>query len=358
MEKLLIMLGYSNQLEEKNKLAFIMAGVGLSQLLLFLIFYIIIAKSSLLVVETLVIIIMYLLVFVFLKKKYYTAAKALAVIALMIQVFLLVILWFPAETYFTFFFFLVPPISFFILDIEDPTELKVLIFLNSLAAIVVLLSSIIWPLELIELENEYIIVLRIMSTISTLVTEILVFYFYANSLAKTHAELRLLANTDALTNVSNRRVLFEQGEKLVSIHAKYRKTFTLMILDIDHFKEVNDKYGHPAGDVVLKEISKIISENIRKEDLVCRYGGEEFAVLYKNMDQNHRENIETIKKKVKDHKFMVDEESYLKLTFSAGVVTCNEDVVHFDELVKKADALLYQAKTSGRDQIVYDKNTI
>ncbi len=241
------------------------------------------------------------------------------------------------------------------MDIDNAKERKVLILLNLLVAVVLLMSGIFEPYELIELEAHYVMILRVMSIVSTIFTEVLVFYFYAVSLARTHSELRLLANTDALTNISNRRVLFEQGEKFTCIYEKYDKTFSLMILDIDHFKRINDEYGHPAGDKVLKEISTVISENVRKEDLVCRYGGEEFAILFKNMGHENRSSIENIKNKIKEHLFTINEDTSISLTFSAGVVTYNSKVTSFDELVKKADALLYEAKRTGRDKIIYDK---
>ena len=354
MKNFLRFIGYSKQLEEKNKIAYILAAISLSQLIVFMIFYIFIVKSLPLITETVIIVILYLLVFVLLKKKTFVFAKLLVVLGLIIQVTLLVYIWFPHETYFLLFFFLVPPISFFILDIRNSKEKMLLVFLNSFAAIALLLSGVIKPLELIELGDEYILIIKEMSIVSTIFTEILVFYFYAVSLAKTNSELRLLANTDALTNISNRRVLFEQGEMLANIYSKYEKTFTLMILDIDHFKIINDKYGHPAGDSVLKEISSVISENIRKEDFVCRYGGEEFAIIFRNLTQENYKNIENIKNTMNSHLFNVGDGKYTSLTFSAGVATYNAKMLSFDELVKRADTLLYEAKKLGRNYIKYE----
>lgn len=356
MEKLLDIMGYSKKLDEKIKFTYILNGIGLSQLILFMFFYVLVAKSILLFTESVVVLIAYLIAFYLLKKKRYLSGKSLPMMAMTLQVALLVFVWFPAETYFVFYFFLIPPMSFFVLDIHEPSDRKMLVFLNSLTVVLLMLSSVVSPLELITLNEKYILLLRMMSVASTVGVEILFFYFYASSLAKTYSELKMLANTDALTNMANRRALFEQGAMLVSIHAKYGKAFTLMILDIDHFKLVNDQYGHPAGDEVLKEMSRIISENIRKGDLVCRYGGEEFAVLYKNMDQDHRQSIENIKKKINAHRFSIAEGVHVSLTFSAGVITYNANVGSFDELVRKADALLYEAKESGRNRIIFDEN--
>lgn len=356
MKNFLSILGYSKQLEEKNKITYVIATIASVQLLFFMLLYIFIVGYLPLIVETTFIIVIYVIVFVLLKNKVYIMAKSLILTGLIIQVVFLVYIWFPHETYFLLFFFLVPPITFFIMDIRNLIEKKLLIFLNSFTAITLLLSVVIKPLEIIELDEHYVIILKVMSIFSTIFIEVLVFYFYAISLAKTHAELRLLANTDALTNISNRRVLFEQGEMLACIYTKYEKTFTLMILDIDHFKLINDKYGHPAGDSVLKEISDVISQNIRKEDLVCRYGGEEFAILFKNMTHDNHKTIENIRQIMNDHLFTVGEGIFTSITFSAGVVTYSEEFGGFDELVKRADTLLYEAKTLGRNIVRYDEN--
>lgn len=267
---------------------------------------------------------------------------------------MLVYVWFPHETYFILYFFIVPPSSFFIFDIENSVEKKILIGINVLAAGLALVFGLLKPLELISLTSEQVVVFRAMSIISTVFTEILVFYFYASSLAKTHRELKVLANTNALTRIANRRVLFEQGELMMGIFTKYQKPFTLMILDIDHFKQINDQYGHPAGDKVLIELTKVISENIRKEDLVSRYGGEEFAVIFRNMDSESRHIITNIKDKLDAFQFSVNDTVKISLTISAGVATCHGRERKFEDIVKRADDLLYKAKQTGRNKIVFD----
>lgn len=163
----------------------------------------------------------------------------------------------------------------------------------------------------------------------------------------------LLANTDALTNSFNRRRLFEIGEELFNIYKKHNHGFSLMILDIDHFKRINDTYGHPVGDEVLREVSNLIEKSIRREDLLCRYGGEEFAILFKNLEGSKRETIEAIKDRIGKHSFVISDDIVIELTISAGVVSSSDEITDFDDLVKKADALLYMAKQSGRNRIQY-----
>ena len=106
-----------------------------------------------------------------------------------------------------------------------------------------------------------------------------IFYRYTIDLSEKQNELRYLANTDPLTKVANRRVLFEQGEKEVYLAHKYAYEFTLIQLDIDCFKSINDSYGHPVGDEVLIKLTQVIRNHIRRKDTFSRHGGEEFAII-------------------------------------------------------------------------------
>lgn len=355
MQKLLELIGYTADLEKEHKFAYVIAAIGSFQLMTFLAFYMYVIQVPLLTVQTIVVLIAYLSTFYYFKKKHYVVGKAIIILGITIQVTLLVFVWFPKETHFVYYFFIVPPGSFFIFDFEIKKERNYLIVLNALITILLVASEMIAPMECIYLEDHYIHFLSILTVISTICIEILVFYFYASNLSRTHKELKLLANTDALTNISNRRVLFEQGEALFHICHKYNKSFALMILDIDYFKKINDQYGHPAGDEVLKELTQLISNHIRKEDLFCRYGGEEFAVLLKNVHGEYQNIIETLKHLIEEHAFQVNEDTFVELTVSIGVVACKERFRSFDELVNKADAMLYQAKETGRNKIVYYK---
>lgn len=353
MERFLSLIGYSKNLDEKKRVMYLIAAFGTSQITMFLIFYLVVTPNIWLIIETAIIFVGYLSVFPLLKYNHYTLGKVFVIMGITIQVIMLVFVWFSKDTYLVLFFFIVPPISFFVLDFSNDVEKRILMFISVLICIVVIGFAVIQPLELIPLEKHYSDHLRFMSVISTMISEILVFYFYVNSLHKTNKELMLLANTDSLTNVSNRRRLFETGEELFNLYKKHQQGFSLMIFDIDHFKKINDTYGHPVGDEVLKEITHLIEHSIRKEDLLCRYGGEEFAILFKNIEGSKKEIIESIKDRISHHSFVISDEIVIELTISAGVVTSNDEVKDFDDLVKKADGLLYLAKQSGRNRIQY-----
>ena len=358
MKQILSMIGYSDKLTDKNRYAYIIAGIALVQILMFLVLYAFLDDAILLIVQTIIVFVLYVSALILLKRKIYCFGKILITLLLGVQVFLLTWIWFPRDTYFLMYFFIIPPISFFIFDLEIKSERRSLIWINVILSALIIFTGISDPLEKLTLHNSFIEVIRFMTMILTYLVEVLVFFTYAVSLSKTEKELRILANTDVLTNIANRRVLFERGDQIHSICRKYEKSFTLMILDIDHFKLVNDKYGHPIGDKVLIELTELISSSIRLEDLLCRYGGEEFAILLRNVDNDQKFIIENIREKIGNHRFYVGKDDYIHITFSAGVITCHQNYTSFDDLVVSADKLLYQAKSLGRNQIIFENGEI
>lgn len=159
--------------------------------------------------------------------------------------------------------------------------------------------------------------------------------------------------TDSLTGVGNRRYFDETINTLAKKADQTEVIFSLVIVDLDHFKQVNDLYGHPAGDEVLRKFGEIIKEQKREGDYVFRYGGEEFALLFNNAtaeDTVHA--IDRIRKQFNELSFSSGDELF-QVTFSAGSATYEGDT---PGLVSAADQALYEAKRSGRNQTtVYDQ---
>ena len=164
-----------------------------------------------------------------------------------------------------------------------------------------------------------------------------------------------LAITDTLTKVYNRNHFYQILNKLILNFKRRRKEqhikHSVTILDIDFFKKVNDKYGHLAGDFILKEFCNIIKKNIREDDLLARYGGEEFVILFKECNKNEALNKLN---KVLDiiRKFIFNfEDKEIQITFSGGLAEIKiDDIV--DDILERADKNLYIAKKNGRNQIV------
>ncbi|MCK5035259.1 MAG: GGDEF domain-containing protein, partial [Candidatus Sabulitectum sp.] len=174
-------------------------------------------------------------------------------------------------------------------------------------------------------------------------------------LRESEEKFRRLSIEDPLTGLFNRRYFFDKTERTLERSKKDSNEVFVSIIDIDLFKHVNDKYGHLAGDFVLKELGALINDSIRPSDLLARYGGEEFVLSLS--DSSHKqanELMERVRLAIESHDFFFEDET-IKITISAGIATLNE-LEHsgkpLDKLLKIADKRLYQAKESGRNKIV------
>lgn len=164
---------------------------------------------------------------------------------------------------------------------------------------------------------------------------------------------------DPLTGIYNRRFLEEFEEHLTAQAVRDKIKFGVLMLDIDHFKRVNDKYGHDIGDFVLKEVVEVFHNTIRRLDMVFRYGGEEFLIVLNNIQK--RENAikvaEKIRSNLENHEFKKLSIKLPKITISIGVAIFPEDSEDFWKVVKKADIALYKAKETGRNKVIpYDES--
>lgn len=172
-------------------------------------------------------------------------------------------------------------------------------------------------------------------------------------LQKAKDELRQLAITDGLTGLYNYRHFQEQLLQELSRARRHNLNVSLFMIDIDHFKQYNDTHGHPAGDMVLKVIARLLKDNIRSIDLAARYGGEEFSlVLIETKKSAAKIVAEKIRKLIESYSFAYEEtQPNGKITISTGVATFPEDGKDFATLVDAADQRLYRAKQSGRNTI-------
>jgi len=168
------------------------------------------------------------------------------------------------------------------------------------------------------------------------------------------AELNLhqAANTDALTNIANRRAFMARAEEEVSFCIRNNTELAIVMCDVDHFKHTNDTFGHPAGDKVLKDLAKILQSEMRQEDMLARFGGEEFIMLLRSTDLNSIKLwSERVRQKIEQFPF-VFENITIPTTLSIGVVTVKgEKTILLETLIKKADKNLYQAKNKGRNRV-------
>jgi diguanylate cyclase (GGDEF)-like protein len=165
-----------------------------------------------------------------------------------------------------------------------------------------------------------------------------------------HQALKM-AYTDPLTQTNNRASFEDSVKREMSLAARGDKSLSVIFLDIDHFKTINDYYGHACGDVALSSVAKWIKESLRASDLVFRFGGEEFVILLSDTDINGAKLLaERIRISIEQHTLAYDM-SAIKITASLGVsgLQVNDTV---DSFIGRADDAMYQAKRSGRNQVV------
>jgi diguanylate cyclase (GGDEF)-like protein len=167
-------------------------------------------------------------------------------------------------------------------------------------------------------------------------------------LRKQNEELEQLSTTDSLTGLANHRSLMQSLEDAEARFKRDRKPFSILVADVDHFKQYNDAFGHPAGDEVLKNIADIMQESTRSVDCVARYGGEEFVILLPDTTAfDALEVAEHIRARVAAKAF-----TGRKITLSIGVSEFPVDGETGEAIIAVADEALYQAKREGRDRAI------
>lgn len=168
-----------------------------------------------------------------------------------------------------------------------------------------------------------------------------------------YTRTKYLSITDELTGLSNRRCFDNTLEKEFLRALRYNNKLTLVMFDIDHFKTVNDTYGHPCGDYILKEVANAALQTFRKTDTVFRFGGEEFVVILTETDikqseiplERFRKTIETLDLTYQNQK--------INITVSIGACQLDQSIGNKEEFLQKADNALYDAKNSGRNKVVF-----
>ncbi len=171
--------------------------------------------------------------------------------------------------------------------------------------------------------------------------------------AQLYAEAHYLATTDVLTGLSNRRQFFDLAEDELGRAIRYGRSLSLLMLDLDHFKQVNDDYGHTVGDKVLRAVAQRFKETIRQQDVIGRYGGEEFGLILPEADVRAAyRTANRIRSKIASSPFALTNGDEMNLTVSIGIATLGEDTPDLTSFIKAADSALYKAKESGKDCIV------
>lgn len=176
--------------------------------------------------------------------------------------------------------------------------------------------------------------------------------FLSLTLITEHKKLALLAIEDTLTGMNNRRGLQIMLDSIIPLANRNSKCLSVIAIDIDFFKKVNDTYGHDGGDIVLQEFSKLIKQTHRKSDISCRFGGEEFVLVLPDTNKEGAQKMAE-KLRTKTENYVIDiEDENIHITASFGVATRCSDI-DIDAMMKDADKALYNAKFSGRNRVCH-----
>lgn len=167
------------------------------------------------------------------------------------------------------------------------------------------------------------------------------------TLKQQHDTLALMAKCDNLTGLYNRHYLNEEGIGRISRAKRHKEPMSCIILDIDHFKRINDTHGHLTGDVILTSIANLLKSFTRKEDIVARYGGEEFVIILDKCDQNSA----FIKADKLRHEIELLHPNDITVTASFGIAELDPSMNTLDDILKHADSALYHSKEHGRNQV-------
>ncbi len=166
-----------------------------------------------------------------------------------------------------------------------------------------------------------------------------------------YKKVQEMSITDSLTEVSTRRYFLERASEEIRRSMRHKSNLSLLMLDLDHFKDKNDRFGHLVGDVVLKEVASILKSSLREIDIIGRLGGEEFAIMLTGTGKDGAFQVaERIRESIEGAVFKAYDE-VVSITVSAGISVFPDDGVDIESLVESADKALYKAKESGRNKV-------
>jgi diguanylate cyclase (GGDEF)-like protein len=203
-----------------------------------------------------------------------------------------------------------------------------------------------------RIEQEFSNSLRLINITIFISATLLISLFYAKINLDIRKQLENASTTDQLTGLHNRRLFIHLAELEITKIRRQRSTLSLIMLDIDDFKNINDQHGHNCGDDVLKHIAQMIRETVRPEDIASRWGGEEFIVLLPGTNIKQARTVaDRIRERIANDPLRYRDEA-LTITVTLGITSCNNPDMPLDELTEQADYAMYLGKAKGKNQCV------
>ena len=198
-----------------------------------------------------------------------------------------------------------------------------------------------------DILNVYVSTMVIVSTLMFFITE------YVVAFNRKFEKIKDEAEKDFLTGLNNPRQFYKSLNRYFEVEDIDQKHVSLLYIDVDHFKKINDTFGHDCGDLVLKDLGEIFRQTARNHDIISRKGGEEFAILLVDCNEHQAVNAaERIRKAVETHDFKLSSHQTAKVTISIGISSIPEKTTTVNEMIEQADKALYCAKNSGRNRVM------
>ena len=258
---------------------------------------------------------------------------------------------FSVETGMHFYYLSIPPGVFLLFNEKDKIDKPLICLVATVLFIYCEVFENITPLISLPAQTEKTILMSV--GLVTIVHIYIVMSLMSRSIDRYQRELAQQATTDALTGVFNRRMLMLIGDELVATAKRYQQVLSVLILDLDHFKSINDRFGHQGGDKALEVVAKTLKSKLRESDCVARYGGEEFVVVLPHTDIKQAKNIaEALRAAIANASVALADGRIITLTASIGVANLSNHILTVSELINEADMALYQAKENGRNQVI------
>jgi diguanylate cyclase (GGDEF)-like protein len=288
-------------------------------------------------------------VLVLLIRRNYHGAKFVLMGTLYLSLFLPETLFLQLETQFQLFYLFIAPLSFVLFNLKNEKERGLIRFFHILSLLLLLWAVLLPPLLPLDLTVSAEKLLAILTGV--ILISVLYFsgLYYGKKLSNSQEVIKDLTEKDHLTNIHKRQLLFEKGETLFKIFQDRGESFTLLIFEIDDFKEINETHGHSCGDKILVEMSQVLSRVIRQDDLLYRYGGKAFALIFRCTNPNKNRIIsQKIEEAVSKQAFFIPRSQSIHLSITMALIQMSSEYVDFSDMAKKADMTLEKLKKEGK----------